>query len=75
MSKTPGDRRLSLARTNIALHHVTRAANPAAPAMLVAPISASFAPIQLDIGDVNGDGRPDIAVADYNYGLVVLRQQ
>jgi FG-GAP-like repeat/Fibronectin type III domain len=26
----------------------------------------------LAIGDVNGDGRPDIVEADYNYGLVLL---
>ena len=31
--------------TNIALHHVTSQANAAAPAMLAAPISASFVPI------------------------------
>jgi hypothetical protein len=27
------------------------------------------------VGDINGDGLPDIALADYNNGLVVLRQQ
>jgi hypothetical protein len=26
----------------------------------------------MDIGDINNDGRKDIAIADYNYGLVIL---
>jgi hypothetical protein len=39
------------------------------------PYASRYFPKGLDIGDVNGDGKPDIAVADYNYGLVVLRQQ
>lgn len=29
----------------------------------------------LAIGDLNNDGKPDIAIADFNSGLVVLRQQ
>jgi hypothetical protein len=28
----------------------------------------------LDLGDVNSDGYPDIAIGDYNFGLVVLTQ-
>jgi hypothetical protein len=27
------------------------------------------------VGNINGDGAPDVAIADYNHGLVVLRHQ
>ncbi len=39
------------------------------------PYASQYKPKGLAVGDVNGDGRPDIALADYTYGLVVLRQQ
>jgi hypothetical protein len=29
----------------------------------------------LAVGDLNNDGKPDVAIADHNSGLVVLRQQ
>ncbi|HXM55200.1 MAG TPA: FG-GAP-like repeat-containing protein [Candidatus Dormibacteraeota bacterium] len=38
------------------------------------PYASSYQTRGLAVGDLNGDGRPDIAVADYNNGLVVLRQ-
>ncbi len=38
------------------------------------PYASHYQPGGLALGDVNGDGRPDIVVADYNSGLVVLRQ-
>ena len=25
------------------------------------------------VGDVNGDGRPDVVIADYNHGLLIAR--
>ena len=37
------------------------------------PYASHYNPQGLAIGDVNGDGRPDIVEADYNYGLVLLR--
>lgn len=36
------------------------------------PYASHYQPQGLAIGDVNGDEKPDIAVADYNHGLVVL---
>lgn len=36
------------------------------------PYASHYNPQGLAIGDVNGDGRPDIVEADYNYGLVLL---
>jgi hypothetical protein len=39
------------------------------------PYASEYKPKGLAVGDVNGDGKPDIVAADYNNGLVVLRQQ
>ena len=39
------------------------------------PYASQYKPKGLAVGDVNGDGKPDIVAADYNNGLVVLRQQ
>lgn len=36
------------------------------------PYSSSYGPQGLAVGDLTGDGRPDIALADANHGLVVL---
>ena len=36
------------------------------------PYASHYGPQGLAIGDLTGDGRPDIAVADYNNGLIVL---
>ncbi len=36
------------------------------------PYASSYAAQGLAIGDLTGDGRPDIALADYNHGLIVL---
>jgi FG-GAP-like repeat len=36
------------------------------------PYASHYSPQGLGIGDLNGDGRPDLAIADYNHGLVVL---
>ncbi|HEX6596632.1 MAG TPA: FG-GAP-like repeat-containing protein [Acidimicrobiales bacterium] len=37
------------------------------------PYASHYGPKGLDVGDVNGDRRPDIVLADYNSGLIVLR--
>ena len=37
------------------------------------PYASHYEAHGLALGDVNGDGSPDIALADYNNGLVVLR--
>jgi hypothetical protein len=37
------------------------------------PYASSYNPQALAIGDVSGDGRPDVAIADYNHGLLILR--
>jgi hypothetical protein len=36
------------------------------------PYASHYQPQGLAVGDINGDEKPDIAIADYNYGLVVL---
>ena len=36
------------------------------------PYASHYGPQGLAIGDLTGDGRPDIAIADYNHGLIVL---
>jgi hypothetical protein len=37
------------------------------------PYASHYNPHGLAVGDVNGEGAPDIVLADYNNGLVVLR--
>jgi uncharacterized repeat protein (TIGR01451 family) len=37
------------------------------------PYASHYDPKGLAIGDVTGDGRPDVALGDYNHGLVLLR--
>lgn len=36
------------------------------------PYASHYGPHGLAVGDVSSDGRPDVVVADYNHGLVVL---
>jgi hypothetical protein len=37
------------------------------------PYASHYPPFSTAVGDVTGDGRPDVLIADYNNGLVVLR--
>jgi FG-GAP repeat len=34
-----------------------------------------FDPRSLSVGDVTGDGKPDVVLAEYNEGLVVVPQR
>lgn len=43
------------------------------PLVYALPYASHYNPQGLALGDVNGDGRTDAVVADYNNGLVVLR--
>jgi hypothetical protein len=43
-----------------------------AETLYTVPYASHYNPQGLAIGDVNGDSRPDIVEADYNYGLVLL---
>ncbi len=36
------------------------------------PYASHYEPDGLAIGDITGDGRPDLAITDYNHGLVIL---
>ena len=36
------------------------------------PYATAYNPQGLVVGDINGDGHPDVVIADYNHGLVVL---
>ena len=37
------------------------------------PYASHYEPYGLAVGDLDGNGSPDVALADYNFGLVVLR--
>ncbi|MDD2890637.1 MAG: FG-GAP-like repeat-containing protein [bacterium] len=40
---------------------------------VVIPYASHYKPEGLAIGDINDDNKPDIAIADYNNGLVILK--
>lgn len=55
--------------------HEQRADGTLGPERLAAaPYATHYVPHGLAVEDFTGDGYPDIAVADYNHGLVVLRR-
>ena len=45
----------------------------AAEELYAIPYASHYEPHGLALGDIDGNGSPDVAVADYNSGLVVLR--
>jgi hypothetical protein len=45
----------------------------AAETLFTIPYASHYNPHGLAVGDIDGNGSPDLAVADYNHGLVVLR--
>lgn len=49
--------------------------NLASEVLFDMPYASHYNPQGMDTGDINGDGTPDVVVADYNYGLVVLLGQ
>lgn len=44
----------------------------AAETLYPIPYASHYNPQGLVLGDINGDGLPDAAIADYNHGLVIL---
>lgn len=40
--------------------------------MFQLPYASNYEPYGLALGDINNDGKKDVAIADYNYGLVIL---
>jgi len=38
-----------------------------------APVSSNCSQYGMSVGDITGDGRKDVAIVDYNYGLLLLR--
>ena len=46
---------------------------PSPESLFPVPYASHYAPKGLVVGDVSGDGLPDVALADYNNGLVLLR--
>jgi hypothetical protein len=47
----------------------------AAEQLISIPYASHYSPHGLAVGDIDGDGCPDVALADYNHGLVTLRGQ
>jgi len=45
----------------------------AAEALYPIPYATHYGTHGLAVGDVNGDGAPEVVLADYNHGLIVLR--
>lgn len=46
---------------------------PSPESLFPVPYASHYDPKGLVVGDVSGDGLPDVALADYNNGLVLLR--
>jgi serine protease AprX len=51
----------------------TAAGTLAAEVRFGIPYASHYDPHGLAVGDINSDGAPDVVLADYNHGLVVLR--
>jgi len=57
---------------NLGVFYQTATGGLATEELYSLPYATHYNPHGLDVGDVNGDGAPDVVIADYNNGLVVL---
>jgi hypothetical protein len=55
------------------LYRQTMSGGLAAEELYPIPYASHYKPHGLALGDIDGNGSPDIALADYNNGLIVLR--
>lgn len=57
---------------NVSVYQQTAAGTLATPEVDVIPFAASTLPQDLAVGDINGDGLADVAIAHPDFGLVLL---
>jgi hypothetical protein len=57
---------------NLGVFRQTATGELATEELYPVPYASHYNPHGLDVGDVNGDGAPDVVIADHNSGLVVL---